>query len=85
MRIVKLRTSEGITTAILGKPGRIYTPFVMIELPIIRKRQMPNGNVALYATDIEYPLKKACRRYLSFGRKHSITGSARKFIQGALA
>ncbi len=85
MRIVRLRTEDEITTAILGEPGRIYTPYVIIELPIIRKRRMPNGDVALYATDIDYPMKKACRRYLSFGHNHSITKSARTFIRGALA
>ena len=85
MRVVRLKTDEGTTTAIMGDPGRIYTPFAMIELPIIRKRRLPNGDAAKFAADLDYPIKKACRRYLSFGRKHSITKSARTFIRGALA
>lgn len=85
MRIVRLKTEEGTCTAIMGEPMRIYTAYVLVELPRIRLRRMPNGDVAKYTTDITYPLKKACRRYLSFGKQHDITKSARTFLRGALA
>ena len=85
MRVVRLRTEIGTFTAIMGEPGRIYTPFAIIELPVIRKRKIPNGDVKLYVTDINYPIKKACNRFLKFGKKHSITKGARTFIKEAWA
>ena len=84
MKVVWIHTEEGSQTAILGEPSRLYTPYVIVEFPI-RLRRMPNGNVAKYTKDMEYPLKKACNRYLRIGRKHGISKGARKFIRSAWA
>ena len=84
MKVVWIHTEEGSQTAIMGEPSRLYTKYVMVEFPI-RLRRMPNGNVAKYTKDMDYPLKKACRGYLRIGRQHGISKGARKFIQSATA
>jgi hypothetical protein len=84
MKVVWIHTEEGGRTAIVGEPARIYTPYVMVEFPI-RLRRMPNADVAKYCTDMDYPIKRACNRYLKIGRKQGISRGARKFIKGAWA
>lgn len=83
-RTAGIKFTEQFTTAILGEPGRIYTPYVIVEFPV-RLRRIPNGDVERYTRDIDYPLKKACRSFLGVGRRHGITKGARNFIKGAQA
>lgn len=84
MRVVWMHTDEGSQTAILGDPGRKWTPFVMIEFPV-RLRRIKNADVGRYTKELEYPLKKACRAYLKIGRKHGITKGAKTLIRKAQA
>ncbi len=89
MRAVRVHTDEGVFCAILGKPGRIYTPFVMIDNPV-RKRRMANGDVTSYATDLmlkgkPYPLKRIANHMLRIGRLWKITKGARRLLNEARA
>jgi len=79
-----VRFSKQFCTAILGKPGRVYTPYVIIEFPI-RLRRIANGDVTRYTKDMDYPLKKACSRFMGVGRRHGMTKGARKLIKAAQA
>jgi hypothetical protein len=92
MRAVNLRDNDGGFCAILGNPGRIYTPYVRMESntagPFIRKRSMPNGDIALHSTPLmkgidPYPIKRACNHMLRVGRTLGITKGARKLLQAA--
>lgn len=92
MRAVNLRDNDGGFTAILGKPGRIFTPYVRMESnssgPFIRKRKMPNGDVELYSSPLlmginPYPIKRICNHMLRVGRKSGITKGAKKLLQEA--
>lgn len=91
MRVVKiqhrtggLRFTEQFCTAILGDPGRVYTPYVIVEFPV-RLRRIANGDIKKYTRDLDYPLKKACSRFMGIGRRHGMTKGARKLIKRAQA
>ncbi len=94
MRAVNMKADAGSFTAILGNPGRIYTPFVRMESnstgPFIKMRKIANGDVELYTSPLlkgnlldPYPIRKACNHMLRVGRKHGITNGARKLLQEA--
>ena len=89
MQVVRIRNDEGSFSAILGEPSRLYTPYVMIDFPV-RKRRMANGDVKRCTTQLtlgrthkDYPLGRAVRHMLRVGRKHGITKSARLFLREA--
>ena len=84
-QVVKYFTDgrEGqMVTAIIGSPGRIYTPMVYIESPI-RLRKIANGEIDSKACRvIEFKPKKAARTMLGVsagisrlrGRVHDYRG-----------
>ena len=79
-----LRRDTGEVTAILGTPGRIYTPVVWIDSPI-RVHKIPNGEVTRYCRDIPNPppLKRAANRMLKAGKALGITKAAKTFLRAA--
>jgi hypothetical protein len=88
MRVVRIHSDEGSFTAVLGKPGRIYTPYVCLADYPVRKRRMANGDVAKYASELTlkgkpYPLKRAVRAMLRVGRQYGITGGAKALLKEA--
>ena len=92
MRAVNMKADNGGFTAILGNPGRIYTPFVRMESnstgPFVKKRRIANGDVELFTSPLmkgidPYPIRKACNHMLRVGRKHGITKGAKKLLQEA--
>lgn len=84
MKVVRIRTVEGCKVAIIGEPGRKWTPYSTIEFPV-RLHRIKNSDVGRFTVDIQYPLKKACKSFLRVGRSHGITKGARKFLRGAMA
>lgn len=83
MRVVHIHLEDGVKTAIMGEPARLYTPYVMIDYPVCL-RKMPNGDVTRYVKDIPgYPLKKAVRHYKRIGRQNEITKGAKKLLAQA--
>lgn len=89
MQAVKIRIEEGQFAAVLGKPGRMYTPFVMVEFPV-RKRRIANIDVEKYTRPLfkgkgndPYPIKRAANHMLRIGRKHGITKGARDLLNAA--
>ncbi|KKN76148.1 hypothetical protein LCGC14_0373430 [marine sediment metagenome] len=94
MRAMRIRVNDGVGsfTAVVGKPGRIYTPYVKIDshgtgVAIIR-RHMANGDVEAFASplmkgDKPYPMTKAVNHMLRIGRKRGITKSARALLKEA--
>jgi len=89
MRVVRVHTNEGQFTAVLGDPGRIYTPYVQVEFPV-RKRRIPNGDVGLFTSQVtkgidkkDYPVKRAANHLLRIGRQHGISKGARQFLNEA--
>jgi len=84
MRVARIHSKDGgVQTAIIGDPGRIWTPYVMIDFPV-RLRKIRNTDTR-YVKDMDYPLKKAVRHYLRIGRDKGITNGAKKFLRSALA
>ena len=87
MRVAYLREEDGSYLSVLGKPGRIYTPYVRFDYPV-RMRRMANGDIKKYTRDADkVQLKKLCRALIKFGNtKHNtITKGARKLLRGAWA
>lgn len=90
MQAVKLRVAgdAGEFCAILGKPGRIYTPYVSLQGKEVRKRKMANGDVERYGRPLlkggrEYPLKRAANHMLRAGRARGITKGAKRLLMEA--
>ena len=92
MQAMMIKSDSGSFTAVVGKPGRIYTPFVRMDSsgsgPFIIKRQMANGDMGLYAKQLlkgidPYPLKKAINHMLRIGRENGITKAAKTFLMEA--
>lgn len=88
MRVVRIAHVDGYTQqfqiAVLGDPGRIYTPYVTTEFPV-RLRRIANGDVKKYTKDIDYPLKKACTALKRVGSKQGITKGAKQLLSRAWA
>ena len=85
MRVVHIHLDDGIKTAIMGEPGRVWTQYVMIDYPVCL-RKIANGDVKRYVRDIPgYPLKKALRHYNRIGRHNDITRGAKQFLRNAAA
>lgn len=89
MKVVRIHTDEGQFTAVIGKPGRIYTPFVTVDFPV-RMQRMANGDVAKFTTPLklgekDYPLRRAANHMLRVGRKHGISKRARNLLLEAKA
>lgn len=82
MRVVHIHTPHGVKTAIMGEPGRVWTPYVMIEYPV-RLFKIRNTDKR-YIKDMDYPLRKAVRHYLRIGREKGITKGAKRFLREAL-
>ena len=87
-----MRTDDGGFTAVLGNPGRIYTPYVRMQTnssgPFIKKRKIANGDVDHYCSPLlkgidPYPIRKICNHMLRVGRMHGITKAAKKLLQEA--
>ncbi len=90
MIVARVKTNEGAFCAVLGKPGRLYTPFVSLASFPVRKYRIANGDVKLYAKQLllgtkrlDYPVKKAVNHMLRVGRMHGITKGARKLLMEA--
>jgi len=88
MQVVRVHNDEGHFSAVLGKPGRIYTPYVCLAGFPVRKRKMANGSVKLHTSPLTYrnkpyPLKKAVNHMLRVGRQCGITGGAKKLLKEA--
>ncbi len=87
MKPVTMFTVDGQCAAVLGDPGRIYTPYVIVEFPI-RKRKIPNGDVESYTRPLFigkgndlYPMKRIIRHLRRIGKKHGITKGAARFLK----
>jgi len=88
MKVARVHTDEGFFTAVLGEPGRKFTPFVMIDFPV-RKRQMLNVDVDKHAPQLmlgkkDYPVKRAARHMLRIGRAQGITKGAKVLLREAV-
>jgi hypothetical protein len=86
-KAVKIHTIDGVFTAVLGEPGRIYTPYVSIDFPV-RKRKMANGDVERFTRPLlkgidDYPIRRICNHMLRVGRQHGITKGAKALLQEA--
>lgn len=94
MRAVRLRDDHGTFAAVIGSPGRIYTPYVRIDSPnkgpFIKKWRMANGDIDKYSEPLmrggkDYPVKTAANHMLRIGRKSGITKGARQLLNEARA
>jgi len=87
--IVRMHTSTGFFCAVLGKPGRIYTPYVTLQTFPIRKRKirntaLPKVTAPLMRKDKPYPLKRGVNQMLRVGRNVGITKGAKTLLKGSL-
>lgn len=94
MQVMRIKVDDGVGAfvGIVGKPGRIYTPYVRIDAhgtgSWIIRRMMANGDIAAFAStlmrgDKPYPLKRAVNHLLRIGREHGITKTAKKLLMEA--
>ncbi len=89
MRVVRFNDTDGFFTAIVGKPGRIYTAMIRLDSPTagphVIRRQVANGDVESFSSplmkgDKPYPIKRAINHMLRIGRERGITGEAKSFL-----
>lgn len=85
MKVARLRTEHGAYTVVAGNPGRLYTQFVIVDSFPVRLAKISNAEFARYASDIKYPLKKACRYILRIGRQQGINKGAKALLREGLA
>lgn len=83
MRIVRYHTMGGARVAVVGNPGRIWTKLVWIDSPISCVK-VANGDIELFALDIDYKLKRAARLMLKAGKSLGISKGAKKLLKEAL-
>lgn len=83
MRVVRLKTDIGQFPVVMGEPGRKFTQYVRIGYPV-RVRKITNEEAARYSTEINYPLRRACRRMIRFGAHGNISKQARQFLKEGL-
>jgi hypothetical protein len=88
MKAVTIFTEDGQCAAVLGEAGRIYTPYVMVEFPI-RKRRIFNVDVPKYTRPLfigkgndPYPMKRIVRHLRRIGKHHGITKGATQLLKG---
>ncbi len=86
--VVRVKNDEGTFCAVLGTPGRIYTPYVCLAGYPVRKRRMPNGEVRRFTSALllkgkDYPVKRAVNHMLRVGRKYDITKGAKALLMEA--
>lgn len=86
-RAVRLHTGTGFVCAVLGEPGRKWTPYVSFGFPI-RKRKIANSQIERYSKPLmkgksPYPLKTACNKLLTMGKNGNITKGARQLLNDA--
>lgn len=86
----RVHNDEGCFCAVIGKPGRVYTPYVSMANFPVRKYRMANGEVNRFITQLllkgkDYPVTKAVNHMLRVGRKHGITKGARALLLEARA
>lgn len=88
MRTVVMHTNEGAYSAVLGKPGRKFTPYVCLSGYPVRKRRILNRDVERYCRQLtlgkrEYPVTRAVNNMLRVGRQYGITKGARMLLKEA--
>ncbi len=92
MRACTIKSDCGSFPAIVGDPGRSFTPFVRIESPtqgpFIKKYRLTNADMEKYSRPLlkgidPYPLKTAVNHMLRIGRANGITKAAKTFLMEA--
>ena len=80
--VISYATDDGFVVAIIGPPGRIYTPMVFIDSPV-KRYMVANGDVAKYRRElpVPYKVKRAAQLMLKAGKKLGITRAAKKFLR----
>lgn len=68
---------------VIVKRGTSNIHCVLQDLPVVRMVTLPK-EAERNITRMDYPLKRAVRQYLAFGRKYDITKGAKTLLQEAL-
>lgn len=92
MKACTIKSDCGSFPAIVGNPGRAFTPFVRMDSPskgpFIRKYRLTNDDMETYSKPLlkgidPYPLKKAVNHFLRIGRANGITKEAKQLLMEA--
>ena len=88
--VVRIHNGTGFFVAVMGQPGRVWTPYVTLEGFPVRRRRIRNVKVAKATRPCmkgknPYPLKRAANQMLRVGRQQGITKSARRLLMEAKA
>ncbi|MCH7502574.1 MAG: hypothetical protein IIA10_04390 [Proteobacteria bacterium] len=79
-RAVHYHSDEGVHCAVLGRPGRKFTPMVLIDYPV-RLRKIPNAEAVRYSRDIDgTTVQTVAQKMLAAGERMGINKSARKLL-----
>ena len=85
--VISYRTTGSSVVAIIGTPGRIYTPMVFIDSPV-RKYMVPNGDVKSFRRELPEKMrptaKRAARGMLKAGKVLGITKGAKAFLRSCI-
>jgi len=83
MTPMSYRTDAGVVTALVLTPGRKWLPIITLGCPIkIRKVALAEQR---FMTPLDYPVKRAVRKYIAAGRRLGITKGARKALREVLS
>lgn len=87
--VVRIHNGSGFHVAVLGEPGRVWTPYVTIEGYPLRRRRIRNTKLAKACRPLQlkgkpYPLKRAARHMIRVGKSAGATKGAIKLLREAL-
>lgn len=80
MRVVRYFTTDGQFIALVVNEGRKWMHVILMDSAGIRVSRVKLTE-AKWMEPIDYPVKKAARKFLAAGRAFGITGSARKALK----
>jgi len=79
MDVIRYRTDEGVFTGLQVNEGTKYLQIILMDSRGLRIRKVAKTE-GRYITPLEYPVKRAVRKFKSAGRRFGITKSARRAL-----
>ncbi len=85
-RVLRFRDEQQAKMVIAGPPGRKFTEYVEIDIPI-RVKRVTNEEFEAYSSEIQgaWKPRKACREFLRLGKPMGITKGAKRFLKAGLS
>ena len=81
LQLKNYHTSEGVRVAFVAE-GRTKLTVIHMDAGGIKARRIPKSE-SRYMADLDYPRRKAVRKFLSAGKRFGITKGARQLLRAA--